>query len=59
MKLRLVLCAAALSGLVATATADTTDSTWQSRVVLDKQGAHCVGDPNCFNRYRATHWIPI
>lgn len=51
MKLRLVLCAAAFCGLVATATADTTDSTWQNRVVLAKQGAHCVDDPACFNRY--------
>ena len=33
------------------ALADTTDVTWQSRVVLDKQGYHCVDDPNCFNRY--------
>ena len=33
------------------ALADTTDVTWQSRVVLDKQGDHCVDDPNCFNRY--------
>ena len=33
------------------ATADTTDVTWQNRVVVEKQGAHCVDDPNCFNRY--------
>ena len=33
------------------ATADTTDVTWQNRVVIEKQGAHCVDDPNCFNRY--------
>ena len=31
--------------------ADTTDVAWQSVVAIEKQGAHCVGDPNCFNRY--------
>ena len=35
---------------VAGAIADTTDVTWQNRVVIEKQGAHCVDDPNCFNR---------
>jgi formamidase len=25
--------------------------TWQNRVEIEKQGAHCVDDPNCFNRY--------
>lgn len=33
------------------ANADTTEVKWQNRVVVDKQGAHCVDDPNCFNRY--------
>ena len=33
------------------AVADTTDQKWQTRVVVDKQGDHCVDDPNCFNRY--------
>ena len=33
------------------ASADTTDVKWQNKVVLEKQGAHCVDDPNCFNRY--------
>jgi len=33
------------------ALADTSDVKWQSRVVLAKQGAHCVDDANCFNRY--------
>ena len=31
--------------------ADTTDVAWQSVVAIEKQGAHCVDDPNCFNRY--------
>ena len=51
MKLRLALCATALFGYVGTAAADTTDSKWQNRVVIAKQGVHCVDDPNCFNRY--------
>jgi formamidase len=38
-------------GLAAPAQADTSDVTWQSRVVVAKEGAHCVDDPNCFNRY--------
>ena len=33
------------------ALADTTDVTWQNRVELAKEGAHCADDPNCFNRY--------
>ncbi len=51
MKLRLAVCAVALFGFIGTAAADTTDSKWQSRVVIAKQGDHCVDDPNCFNRY--------
>jgi formamidase len=47
----LALCAAALFGYVGTAAADTTDSKWQKQVVLEKQGVHCVDDPQCFNRY--------
>ncbi|MFQ5776046.1 MAG: acetamidase/formamidase family protein [Kiloniellaceae bacterium] len=31
--------------------ADTTDVTWQTRVVIEKSGAHCADDPRCFNRY--------
>ncbi|MGI9419043.1 MAG: acetamidase/formamidase family protein [Geminicoccaceae bacterium] len=31
--------------------ADTTDVTWQNRVELTKDGAHCADDANCFNRY--------
>ena len=33
------------------AIADTTDSKWMSKVEVTKKGAHCVDDPNCFNRY--------
>ena len=31
--------------------ADTTEVTWQTRVVVEKSGDHCADDPNCFNRY--------
>ncbi|MGI9384276.1 MAG: acetamidase/formamidase family protein [Methyloligellaceae bacterium] len=31
--------------------ADTTDVKWQNKVIVAKKGAHCVDDPNCFNRY--------
>ena len=41
---------AALGGASAT-WADTSDVTWQNRVVVAKEGAHCSDDPNCFNRY--------
>ncbi len=41
----------ALLGLQFGAYADTTDQTWQRTVVVAKQGAHCVDDRNCFNRY--------
>jgi len=34
-----------------TALADTTDVTWQNRVEITKEGAHCADDANCFNRY--------
>jgi len=47
----LSMTAAAVFAFVATAQADTTDTKWQTRVVVAKQGAHCVDDPNCFNRY--------
>ena len=30
---------------------DTTDVTWQNRVIIEKQGEFCSDDPNCFNRY--------
>lgn len=50
--IRAFLCASAVA-LVATgaAFADTTTQSWQNRVVVQKQGEHCVDDPNCFNRY--------
>lgn len=51
MKLRVTLCVVALAGHAGLAAADTTDVTWQNRVVIAKQGAHCVDDSNCFNRY--------
>jgi formamidase len=39
------------AGCGSAAVADTTDVTWQNRVVVAKAGAHCADDPNCFNRY--------
>ena len=33
------------------ALADTADVTWREVVRVEKQGEHCVDDPNCFNRY--------
>ncbi|MEM7023305.1 MAG: acetamidase/formamidase family protein [Pseudomonadota bacterium] len=51
MKPQLALCASAVLGYVGVAVADTTDSKWQTQVVLNKQGDHCVDDSNCFNRY--------
>ena len=47
---RLGLAAAALL-MGGAAWADTTDVTWQTRVVVGKEGAFCADDPNCFNRY--------
>jgi formamidase len=50
----LVCCTAALlaaSALPCGARADTTNVTWQNRVTVAKQGAHCADDPHCFNRY--------
>ena len=38
-------------GIAAGAQADTSDVTWQNRVVVQKNGDHCADDPNCFNRY--------
>ncbi|MDJ0896566.1 MAG: acetamidase/formamidase family protein [Alphaproteobacteria bacterium] len=40
-----------ICGIAGSALADTTDVTWQTRVVVEKQGAHCADDPNCFNRF--------
>ena len=47
----MVSSAAVLFCGVPAALADTTDVKWQNKVVIEKQGAHCVNDPNCFNRY--------
>jgi formamidase len=43
----------AAAGWSAVVLADTTDVTWQSQVVVAKQGAHCADDRNCFNRYHS------
>ena len=31
--------------------ADTTDQKWMNKVEITKEGAHCIDDKNCFNRY--------
>jgi formamidase len=56
IKLRALLVTTILAviSMSAVATADTTDVKWQDKVVIEKQGAHCVDDPNCFNRYHPT-----
>jgi formamidase len=51
MRRAMTVATVAAIGVAATAKADTTDVQWQNRVVVEKQGAHCVDDPNCFNRY--------
>ena len=38
-------------GLAGPALADTSDVTWQTQVRVEKEGAFCADDPNCFNRY--------
>lgn len=44
--------AVGVTSVIATAGfADTTDVKWKNIVTVDKQGDHCVDDPNCFNRY--------
>jgi len=48
---RTLMTSVALSALAGAALADTTDVTWQNRVVIEKQGTHCADDPACFNRY--------
>ncbi|HUF45741.1 MAG TPA: acetamidase/formamidase family protein, partial [Aestuariivirgaceae bacterium] len=48
------LAIAAVAGVVfatAAAEADTTDVKWKSVVEIEKAGAHCADDTNCFNRY--------
>ena len=42
---------AGLLGLGTAALADTTDVTWQKRILVPKAGVHCRDDANCFNRY--------
>jgi len=49
--LRLSIATAFLASIAGSAAADTTDVTWQTRVTVAKQGAHCKDDSNCFNRY--------
>ncbi len=52
LKLSAVLAAfAAATAMSTAAVADTRDVTWQTRVVVEKTGAHCADDPKCFNRY--------
>ena len=46
-----LLLLSALFCLCASSHADTSDQTWHDTVVIKKDGAHCVDDPNCFNRY--------
>ncbi len=46
-----ILLAVGMATFPWTAGADTTDQKWQDKVVVAKQGSHCVDDPNCFNRY--------
>ena len=47
--MQLLLAAVVFAPLAAQA--DTTDVKSQSIVTIKKKGAHCTGDPNCFNRY--------
>ena len=49
----LVVSLAGLLGLSAAALADTTDVTWQKRILVPKAGVHCRDDANCFNRYHS------
>lgn len=51
MRMGRAFCATMALGIAGSAMADTTDVRWQNQVVVEKQGAHCVDDPNCFNRY--------
>ena len=48
---RYAIATLASAGCASAALADTSDVTWQNRVVVAKTGAHCADDPNCFNRY--------
>lgn len=42
-----------LAVLLNPAFADTTDVKWRDTVIIEKEGEHCVDDPNCFNRYHS------
>ena len=53
MRVLKISAAAAACLVVSPAIADTTDVVWQETVAVEKQGAHCVDDPNCFNRYHS------
>ena len=48
-----IVAAALLAGFqgATPALADTGDVTWQNRIELPREGAHCADDANCFNRY--------
>ncbi len=46
-----LLLSTAIICLNANAIADTSDQQWHDTVTISKEGAHCVDDPNCFNRY--------
>ncbi|MDH3791373.1 MAG: acetamidase/formamidase family protein [Rhodospirillales bacterium] len=53
---KIVSLALGFAGLVAfgaAALADTTDVTWQKRILVPKAGVHCRDDANCFNRYHS------
>jgi formamidase len=45
------LVASCATGLALPLGADTTDVTWKTEVVIEKEGEFCSDDPNCFNRY--------
>ena len=53
MRMNRVLIAAIVTSAfgVGVAVADTTDQNWMNKVELQKTGAHCIDDKNCFNRY--------
>lgn len=51
VRLKLFCASVALVGTAGSAAADTTNVTWQNRVLIEKQGEFCSDDPNCFNRY--------
>jgi len=45
------LAAGFMLSVVSPTIADTTNVKWRNIVEIKKTGAHCVDDPNCFNRY--------